>query len=325
MDHGMVSKLVSVWHHISAPYLWHNVSPAVPLVFAYIFFICVSSFVHASFSDPGVSHIGFFLKIRYSHLLKILPRNLQPLNTFENSEDPLTIGPLLSDWTIVKSYGLAETAMDVPFKYCKTCSIWRPPRGHHCRICNNCIETQDHHCIWLNNCVGRRNYRYFLAFVCSGTALGVFLIFASLGHCLTYQSATASSFQEAINEWRLPFAMFIYGIIITPYPTCLMAYHLFLVNRGETTREYLNSHKFHPKNRHRPFDHRDALKNFAIVVLRPRPPTYLRFMDAYMTGDQRFGSRNPQILDEDFVRQMNSETERSGAVENDSNFQSIRP
>ena len=38
-----------------ASWLWHEVSPAVPVVFAYIFFICFSSFVHASVSDPGVS------------------------------------------------------------------------------------------------------------------------------------------------------------------------------------------------------------------------------------------------------------------------------
>ena len=39
----------------SAKYLWHNISPALPIVFAYIFYLCFSSFVHASVSDPGVS------------------------------------------------------------------------------------------------------------------------------------------------------------------------------------------------------------------------------------------------------------------------------
>lgn len=40
----------------SAPWLWHNVSPAIPITFAYLAFICMSSFVHASVADPGVSH-----------------------------------------------------------------------------------------------------------------------------------------------------------------------------------------------------------------------------------------------------------------------------
>lgn len=39
----------------SARDLWYDVSPAVPIVFAYLTFICVSSFLHASLSDPGVS------------------------------------------------------------------------------------------------------------------------------------------------------------------------------------------------------------------------------------------------------------------------------
>lgn len=45
----------------SGPWLWLHVSPAIPILFAYIFLICVSSFFHASVSDPG-----------------ILPRNLHP-------------------------------------------------------------------------------------------------------------------------------------------------------------------------------------------------------------------------------------------------------
>jgi len=39
----------------SAPWMWNNFSPAIPITFAYVFFICMSSFIHASVSDPGVS------------------------------------------------------------------------------------------------------------------------------------------------------------------------------------------------------------------------------------------------------------------------------
>lgn len=38
----------------SAPWLWHHISPAIPLFFAYIYYLALSSFVHASLSDPGV-------------------------------------------------------------------------------------------------------------------------------------------------------------------------------------------------------------------------------------------------------------------------------
>ncbi|KAK5632372.1 hypothetical protein RRF57_008086 [Xylaria bambusicola] len=39
----------------SAPYLWHHLSPAIPIIFAYLFIISLSSFIRASVSDPGVS------------------------------------------------------------------------------------------------------------------------------------------------------------------------------------------------------------------------------------------------------------------------------
>lgn len=39
----------------SAPWLWHNISPAIPVVFAYMFYISMSSYAHASLTDPGVS------------------------------------------------------------------------------------------------------------------------------------------------------------------------------------------------------------------------------------------------------------------------------
>lgn len=41
-----------------APWLWHNISPAIPVIGAYLFYICFSSFIHASVSDPGVSTVS---------------------------------------------------------------------------------------------------------------------------------------------------------------------------------------------------------------------------------------------------------------------------
>jgi palmitoyltransferase ZDHHC9/14/18 len=47
----------------SAPWLWHNVSPAIPIIFAYLFYICMSSFIHASVTDPGVSLLSLSFMI----------------------------------------------------------------------------------------------------------------------------------------------------------------------------------------------------------------------------------------------------------------------
>ena len=226
---------------------------------------------------------------------QILPRNLHPLPLFEHSDDPLTVPPPLMNWIQVRAWSKDLQAMEFPTKYCKTCNLWRPPRCHHCRICDNCIDTQDHHCVWLNNCVGRRNYRYFFAFVFWGTALGCYLTFTSLGLCLRYSSVEGVSFGDSINEFRVCFAMFVYGVFLTPYPACLMGYHIFLTGRGETTREYLNSQNLIKRDRHRPFDLKNVFRNWMVTFLKPKPPTNLRFKDKYIEGDPRFGPRKGKL------------------------------
>lgn len=258
----------------SAPFYWYRVSPAVPIVFAYLFYLSISSFLHASSSDPG-----------------ILPRNLHRFPPAADNEDPLRLAPPMNDWTLIRSAESSTAAMEVPTKYCKTCSLWRPPRAHHCRLCDNCVETQDHHCVWLNNCVGRRNYRYFFTFVTATTLLGFFLAGASLAHVLLYASQEGIPVAASIDQFRTPFAMFIYGTIATIYPAALMGYHLFLMARGETTREFLNSHKFLKKDRYRAFTQGSAWKNWVTILCRPRPPTYYRFKGRFEEGDQRFGER----------------------------------
>ncbi|KAE8151943.1 DHHC palmitoyltransferase-domain-containing protein [Aspergillus avenaceus] len=277
----------------SAPWLWHNISPAIPVLFAYLFYLCFSSFIHASVVDPG-----------------IIPRNLHSMPPPDPGDDPLAIGPATNDWVMVKLATSEVAAMDVPVKYCKTCSIWRPPRCYHCRVCDNCIETLDHHCVWLNNCVGRRNYRYFFTFVGTSTLLALFLLGASLAHILVYQSQEGISFSHAIGKWRVPWAMVLYGAIAAPYPASLWAYHLFLVGRGETTREYLNSHKFVKADRHRPFTQGNVLQNWISVFGRPRPPTYMQFKKSYQEGDQRLSMVKRKYLPPDVEAQAGIEMER---------------
>ncbi|KAF7559606.1 hypothetical protein G7046_g4535 [Stylonectria norvegica] len=255
-----------------APWLWRNISPAIPITFAYLTYICVSSFLHASVSDPG-----------------ILPRNLHRFPPLHEQDDPLLLGPPTTDWALIKSAESNTAAMEVPVKHCRTCNIWRPPRAHHCRLCDNCIETHDHHCVWINNCVGKRNYRYFFSFVTSATILTAYLIGTSLTQILTYKNREGITFAKAIDHFRVPFALVILGFVLFLYPAALMGYHVFLMARGETTREYMNSHKFIKAERFRAFTQGNMFKNFVTVLCRPRPPTYYRFKKQYNGGDQRLG------------------------------------
>ncbi|KAF3119331.1 Eukaryotic peptide chain release factor GTP-binding subunit [Orbilia oligospora] len=202
----------------SAPWLWLNVHPALPVTFGYIFLVCMSSFIRASVTDPG-----------------IFPRNIHPLE-YEEGEDPLAVGPPETGWTMIKpNMRRGSQPLEVPVKYCKTCRIWRPPRCHHCR--------------------------------------------------------NDASFLDALKTWRVPFAMVIYGALGSLYPIALVGYHVFLVYRGESTREYLNNHKFVPSERHRPFTRSNPVANFIAVLCRPRPPTYVQFKNKHVVGDQRFDAK----------------------------------
>ncbi|KAI0532806.1 palmitoyltransferase ERF2 [Xylaria digitata] len=279
-----------------APYLWHNLSPAVPIIFAYVFIISMSSFLRASMTDPG-----------------ILPRNLHQFPPVDENEDPLRLAPPTNDWTLIKSAESSIAAMEVPTKFCRSCNIWRPPRAHHCRLCDNCVETQDHHCVWVNNCVGRRNYRYFFTFVTSTTIMALYLIGVSLAQIIIYSRRESVSFGQAVDHFRIAFFLVIYGILGLLYPVALSGYHLFLMARGETTREFLNSHKLLKQDRYRAFTQGSVWRNWLVVLCRPRPPTYYRFKYHYEEGDQRFGERR------------NLQENRKPADNQDVEMHSVRP
>lgn len=275
----------------SAPWLWHHVSPAIPIIFAYVFYITASSFFHASFSDPG-----------------ILPRNMHPhpANPDEDA-DPLTVGPPTTAWVMIRTFNSKPltpanleagqqqqqtAAMEVPSKFCKSCNIWRPPRAHHCRVCDGCVETQDHHCVWLNNCVGRRNYCYFYSYIASATLMALLLIAFAATHVQLYAQQNGIGFRATLSgrtQERVAFALLLYAALAFAYPASLWGYHIFLIARGETTREYLNTMKFAPKDRHRPFSQNSWARNWLAVLLRPRPPTYMQFRHRYREGDLRLG------------------------------------
>ncbi|KAK3984870.1 Palmitoyltransferase PFA4 [Cladorrhinum sp. PSN332] len=53
----------------------------------------------------------------------------------------------------------------IPKRWCKKCSLPKPPRAHHCRHCNRCIPKMDHHCPWTGNCVSLQSFPYFIRFL----------------------------------------------------------------------------------------------------------------------------------------------------------------
>lgn len=224
--------LGGLYYGFVAPWTWNHISPAIPAVFTYIYLQCISSFLRASFSDPG-----------------ILPRNI-------HLTDAITDGSIPTEYTVepgvdafdAKPKGVSLTCYKQPetpdnlvyLKYCSTCKIWRPPRSSHCSDCDNCVDFLDHHCIWLNNCVGRKNYRYFVAFVTTGALCGLFIVGNSIAHVICYKQKMHMTIAESLRHRPMPLVMIFLGFFGAGYPLALVGFHLWIASRGESTREFVS-------------------------------------------------------------------------------------
>ncbi|EEB09255.1 palmitoyltransferase [Schizosaccharomyces japonicus yFS275] len=240
----------------TAPWLWRNISPALPLTFAYILAIALSSMFKTCTSDPG-----------------IIPRNTHVL-----TYDPLhPWSTIPEDREVVIGSTRPDAAFLVTLRYCHTCHVYRPPRASHCSICDNCVEYSDHHCIWLNNCIGRRNYRYFYIFLLFiflsavyMSVLSFYMVFKS------YNRSSGVSFSRYLRKPTVGMSFFLAlcSCIGCTYPGLLAGYHCYLIARGQTTHEYLRAQSTDTRDP-RPYNN-SAIRNFVIVLCRPKIVSYIR-------------------------------------------------
>ena len=167
----------------------------------------------------------------------------------------------------------------VKVRYCITCCLFRPPRTSHCHKCDSCVERFDHHCPWVGNCVGKRNYSYFLGFLVTTAALGVFGIAVSCAHLkkLTedkeherYPFAEAS--REAVPSW----IVLILGLPGLIFVSGLCCFHFYLLSIGKTTYERLKkSYKtYHP------FSRGGAISYLREVICFQRTQSQIRWRSA---------------------------------------------
>ncbi|KAI7848706.1 DHHC palmitoyltransferase-domain-containing protein [Circinella umbellata] len=248
----------------TCPFIWTHIHPAIPIIFAYLFVLSLTSMIKTSWTDPG-----------------IIPRDLDPFPILERYDDP---GSPYSD--SIWHQGI-PTQKEVQIKdkswtlrYCETCRIYRPPRASHCRQCDNCVEVEDHHCIWLNNCIGSRNYRPFFVFITSATLLCLFVIVFSIVHLLLKwkEHGLEATFNTVFNSAPVSFVLAIVCLILLLMVGGLNLYHCSLILRGITTHEQLRATVMTKQSdlSVNPYNKGNPALNMAYVLCRPRPKSYLR-------------------------------------------------
>lgn len=259
-----------------ASWCWHNISPALVILFTYFWLLAVSFFIRAGTSDPG-----------------ILPRNIHIPSGLRNGQ--IVEPPQEYFNSILLPYN-NDVKYGVTVKYCTTCHIWRPPRASHCGVCNACVMRHDHHCVYLNNCVGSRNYMYFIWCLLLITISCGLLITTSLlqtFHYIRYPTSVINTFAQSVKAHPISLLLSIYGMLGIWYPLALLLFHIFLTAQDLTTRDYLNQTRVDSSFKN-VFTTGNVLKNLYINWLgRPRGNSLVRLTDDYQQGDIRFEKVEP--------------------------------
>jgi hypothetical protein len=195
------------------PYLWIELTPALPLLTAVLLFNCLVFMVLTTTVDPG-----------------IIPRRC----VFELS------------YGVPTCFTDAAERPNQQVRHCSTCHIVRPARSHHCPACNNCVEVFDHHCPFLNNCIGKRNYAYFLLLIVNGVLYGLSMV-AGLVLFQLYDNQRDKTDHTVMENTATVIAVTVtLSVVIvglTLLITVLCLFHLTLCYSGDTTKEHLRGLK----------------------------------------------------------------------------------
>ena len=125
-------------------------------------------------------------------------------------------------------------------QYCHTCRLVRPPRAKHCRYCDNCVEVFDHHCPWTGTCIGVRNYAYFCVFITLATLSAAFACSTSAylivmwAQGKDHQPKLLMYIRDVVAPLVCAFTLLVFLLVGS-----LLAFHLFLIGRQQTTNEFL--------------------------------------------------------------------------------------
>lgn len=201
-----IAQLFSVT--VFVQYLWEiyqlNSNDWVHIGHAVAKFYLFANFLIVTLTDPG-----------------IVPRNRWP-NTSIKWRQLIEVPPPIK---------IAIAGTEVALNWCNACQFHGPPTSVHCYTCNFCIEEFDHHCVWLNHCIGRRNYRFFFAFIVLQT---IDLIFS-----ITVCAWGGMDSQES-SVYVLSMVSIGILVLLTLPVLSLTVFHAIILFKGQTTHDFVS-------------------------------------------------------------------------------------
>ncbi|KPP59491.1 Palmitoyltransferase ZDHHC18-like [Scleropages formosus] len=184
---GLIVLTSCLFFVFDCPFLVEHVTSCIPAIGGALFAFVIISLLQTSFRDPGILPRATADEAAYTE------KQIDDSASSSYRPPPRTLEVIINQQV-------------VKLKYCFTCKMFRPPRTSHCSLCDNCVERFDHHCPWVGNCVGKRNYRFFYAFIVSLSFLTAF-IFGCVTTHLTLRSQGGKGLITAVQESpaRYPF------------------------------------------------------------------------------------------------------------------------
>ncbi|NXI93172.1 ZDH18 Palmitoyltransferase, partial [Psophia crepitans] len=254
---GLILATSGLFFAFDCPFLASHLTLAIPIIAAVLFFFVISCLLQTSFRDPGI-------------LPRATPSEAADLEKRIDSMGTSTYRPPARTMEVVINKYV------VKLKYCYTCKMFRPPRTSHCSVCDNCVERFDHHCPWVGNCVGKRNYRYFYAFILSLSFLTAFIFACVVTHLTLRKYRGMILFPETsltcFTVLELVICFFSVWSILG-----LSGFHTYLVASNLTTNEDIKGSWSNKRGSEfaNPYSHKSILTNCCAVLCGPFHPSLI--------------------------------------------------